>query len=38
LISDEDVDDTSTTFDNVGLLFITIDGIDDDDDDDDDES
>jgi hypothetical protein len=28
LISDEDVDDTSTTFDNIGLLFITIDGID----------
>jgi hypothetical protein len=31
LISDDDVDDTSTTLDNVELLVTTIDGIDDDD-------
>jgi hypothetical protein len=31
LISDGDVDDTSTTLDNVELLVTTIDGIDDDD-------
>jgi hypothetical protein len=35
LISDDDVADTSTTFDNVELLVITIDGIDEEDDDDD---
>ncbi len=31
MISDGDVDDTSTTLDNVELLVTTIDGIDDDD-------
>jgi hypothetical protein len=30
LIADDDVDDTSTTFDNFEVLVITIDGIDDD--------